>query len=505
MKKLLLSCFLALGIGATAQITVNEDFEIFPVPNFAVTGGFQPNVYSDGGCGGTNSGIGSNIYGTSAANKTVNIIYTKPAAIPANGKKIDISFDYSTIALGGASVGGTITVAYIKANTGTTFTTIGTATIPAGNPDAVCASFTGSIPESANVNGQFRLRIQAVTANAANDFYFFADNVKIIQETLTPPACATVTLPSNGVNPNNGISVNWPTVGGASGYKVYVGTSTGNYDLVPGTVVTSTKYALTGLAASTAYFVKIVPTNSNGDATGCTEGTFTTGAVNYCDDVSSSASDQANFEKISNVNFAGIDNSSTSTSGYEDFTADAAILGTVQREKDYPIAITVSGFDSDLTSVWIDYNQDKIFSESEKVVLTPTAIATGTITIPSDALLGNTRMRVRTSYVTSPPACGAVSYGQGEDYTILVKEAALATSQVSTSRVSVYPNPFTDVLKISDVKGVQSITVNDISGRQVKSLAPSAELNLSSLKAGLYIVNVKMEDGSVKSFKAIKK
>lgn len=73
------------------------------------------------------------------------------------------------------------------------------------------------------------------------------------------------------------------------------------------------------------------------------------------------------------------------------------------------------------------------------------------------------------------------------------------------SKLSVYPNPFTDVLKISDVKGVKSVSVNDISGRQVKTLAPSAELNLSSLKSGLYIVNLQMEDGSVKSFKTIKK
>jgi hypothetical protein len=81
----------------------------------------------------------------------------------------------------------------------------------------------------------------------------------------------------------------------------------------------------------------------------------------------------------------------------------------------------------------------------------------------------------------------------------------LAVSDVNKANISVYPNPFTDVLKISDVKGVRSVSVNDMSGRQVKSLAPSAEINLSSLNAGLYIVNLQMEDGSVKTFKAIKK
>jgi len=81
----------------------------------------------------------------------------------------------------------------------------------------------------------------------------------------------------------------------------------------------------------------------------------------------------------------------------------------------------------------------------------------------------------------------------------------MAVSDVNKSGISIYPNPFTDVLRISDVKGVKSVSVNDMSGRQVKSLAPSAELNLSSLKEGLYIVTLQMEDGSVKTFKAIKK
>ena len=95
----------------------------------------------------------------------------------------------------------------------------------------------------------------------------------------------------------------------------------------------------------------------------------------------------------------------------------------------------------------------------------------------------------------------------GIDDVSVTNAATLAVSDTSKdkSTVSVFPNPFTDVLKISDVKGVKSVSVNDISGREVKSLAPSAELNLSSLQAGLYIVNLKMEDGSVKTFKAIKK
>ncbi|MCG2793356.1 MAG: T9SS type A sorting domain-containing protein [Weeksellaceae bacterium] len=71
--------------------------------------------------------------------------------------------------------------------------------------------------------------------------------------------------------------------------------------------------------------------------------------------------------------------------------------------------------------------------------------------------------------------------------------------------LSLYPNPFTDVLNISDIKGVKSVSIHDMSGREVKTLAPSTELNVTNLKQGVYIVNLKMEDGSVKTFKAIKK
>lgn len=64
---------------------------------------------------------------------------------------------------------------------------------------------------------------------------------------------------------------------------------------------------------------------------------------------------------------------------------------------------------------------------------------------------------------------------------------------------------FQDILKIPDVKGVKSSTISDISGRLVKSMKASTELHLSDLRAGLYIVTLHMNDGTVKAVKAIKK
>ena len=81
----------------------------------------------------------------------------------------------------------------------------------------------------------------------------------------------------------------------------------------------------------------------------------------------------------------------------------------------------------------------------------------------------------------------------------------LAVSAVSKANISVYPNPFTDVVRISDVKNVKSVFVSDMIGRQVKTLAPAEELNLSSLKTGVYVITLQMKDGSVATFKAVKK
>jgi len=50
------------------------------------------------------------------------------------------------------------------------------------------------------------------------------------------------------------------------------------------------------------------------------------------------------------------------------------------------------------------------------------------------------------------------------------------------------------------------ISITEISGRTVKTIdKPSAQLHLCELQSGMYLVNHKYKDGSVKTVKAIKK
>ncbi|QOW11786.1 T9SS type A sorting domain-containing protein [Kaistella flava (ex Peng et al. 2021)] len=376
---------------------------------------------------------------------------------------------------------------------------------------SAAAAATGNItiPTTAllgNTRMRIRTNFSVFPAPCGTTEYGQVEDYTVNIVDLALPSCVTVTATPLQAPTT---TLTWAADTMATEYKVYVGTTSGGTDIANGTSVTTTSFAVNGLSKNTTYFAKVVSSNSLGDATGCTEISFTTPADwTYC----AATHTTVGADRIAKVVMADIDNSSTVTTipgGYEDFTA---VVGSVEKDGTYPVAITVaSGNVNDKVKVWIDYNQNGIFDDNEMTLLTyvSTTSTTGNITIPSDAKYGNTRMRIRLARqasATAVVACGNIAaQGRTQDYTIKVLEPTAATSSVTKSATSVYPNPFQDVLKISDVKGVKSISVSDVSGRQVKNMKPAAELNLSDLKTGMYIVTLNMEDGTVKSFKTIKK
>lgn len=408
---------------------------------------------------------------------------------------------------------------------------VGSMTVPAGTTDG-----TKRMRIKYNFNGSNTILDPSLSNACSNMANGQTEDYSVAVTAITVvPGCATISAPVDGATafPANGL-ITWGAVTDASGYKIYIGTTLGGTDVVNGAVVTTTSYQAP-LTAGVTYYAKVVPYNAIGDATGCTGISFTATAVLYC--VPAPGFAPASVEPTTNVTIANINNTTSAvvggTPGYEDFTS---IVGTVLTGTDYPISLNANTDGASFNhffAVFIDWNQDGDFDDAgEKYFTTvPTFIrvtgsngvtgtpATGTISVPSTAKLGNTRMRVKSAYygATGPStdpnlmnfANGCVttgsSYGQVEDYTLFVKDVTTATVNVDKNKVSVYPNPFKDVLNISDVKGVKSITISDVSGRQVKMMKPSAELQVSDLKTGLYIVNLHMEDGTIKSIKAIKK
>lgn len=103
------------------------------------------------------------------------------------------------------------------------------------------------------------------------------------------------------------------------------------------------------------------------------------------------------------------------------------------------------------------------------------------------------------------------SLGAGTDgqFKVSAYDASmLATSEVSAAKneIKAYPTPFADVLNISDISKVKSVSVVDLAGRLVKTIDnPASVLHLGDLKQGVYFLSLTMKDGSKQTIKAIKK
>ena len=96
---------------------------------------------------------------------------------------------------------------------------------------------------------------------------------------VDPPSCSVVTSPADGAIDVLEIEpITWSqATGGATGYYVTIGTTSGGNDVLDnfdvGNVLTYTPSPV--LEYSTEYFVTITAYNSNGDSTGCLESSFT--------------------------------------------------------------------------------------------------------------------------------------------------------------------------------------------------------------------------------------
>ncbi len=132
---------------------------------------------------------------------------------------------------------------------------------------------------------------------------------------------------------------------------------------------------------------------------------------------------------ISNVNFAGIDNTSSAvvngTPAMQDFTA---VHGNVDVGQAYPISVqgnTTANYD--MVNVFIDWNQDGDFDDDGETYPlgrlntsngTDGVKVTGNVAVPLNAVPGQTRMRVVKHIFTPGVACGDNETGQAEDYTL---------------------------------------------------------------------------------------
>ena len=93
-----------------------------------------------------------------------------------------------------------------------------------------------------------------------------------------------------------------------------------------------------------------------------------------------------------------------------------------------------------------------------------------------------------------------------DDVVVFNGDLSLAAEDFNAAIFSVYPNPVVNTLNIQTADAVQNVIVYDLLGKVVMNVNPgvvSPSLDMSSLNAGVYLVNVTI-NGTSKSVKVIK-
>jgi PKD repeat protein len=130
---------------------------------------------------------------------------------------------------------------------------------------------------------------------------------------------------------------------------------------------------------------------------------------------------------ITNVSFQSINNSSSiATEGCMDFTCTD--IANLIAGDPYIIKVTTGNSQNENLKVWIDYDNNGVFNNTNELEFTSNSLYThnGIIQTPTNATL-NTPLRMRVSSAQNAPtgACVNLVNGQTEDYTVIFSAASL--------------------------------------------------------------------------------
>ena len=223
-------------------------------------------------------------------------------------------------------------------------------------------------------------------------------------------------------------------------------------------------------------------------------------------------------DAISNVTFGTINNDSecSAPTGYTNYSATVAATDITKGSTEN-ISVTVGpsgdGWLYESAGVWIDYNHNGVFEETEYTYIGTglDEVLTQTVIIPASAMEGPTRMRVIVTASTAAGfnagvVCGPITadnpYGEAEDYMVNIVEA-LATPSFNQNSIAMYPNPTTSLVTIDFGKQVNlvSVGVYSLSGQQVisenvNSKTTNHTLYVGRLATGVYMVKVITDSGT---------
>ena len=352
----------------------------------------------------------------------------------------------------------------------------------------------------------FNIKAKDAAGNVSASSNTITVNTLVAPDTTAPTA--PTALAANATS-QTGTNLSWNTATdnfAVAGYNVY-------QNGVLKTTVATTSYAVAGLTAETAYSFSVKAKDAAGNLSASSNVVNVTTLAEpvsvtspYCTATANSAA----AERIARLTLASLNNSSTGTAGYEDFSS---VVTNVVRGTNYSMSITpfwTSTKYNEAYTVYIDYNDDGDFTDAGEKVMSKAGSQTSpqvaTFTIPSSVGTGLKRMRVimkRASLPTSP--CETFAYGQVEDYTLNILSASKNESESDTEVAAatdlkkldfkLYPNP----VKGGDlnVSGVETGTYRIINllGQEVaKGTLEGERIQVGDVAAGTYLLEVTSEN-----------
>lgn len=351
---------------------------------------------------------------------------------------------------------------------------------------------------SASTTYTFNVRAKDAAGNVS------ANSNTVSVTTLAPPADTTApTAPTLSASGTTTTSTNLSWSGatdnvGVTGYDVYRGGS------LIGSTTTATTFAATGLTPATTYTFNVRAKDAAGNVSvnsNTVSVTTSSTTLTYC----TSAATNTNDERIGRVQLGTINNPSTGTAGYENFTAISTNLvrgtsNTITITPTWTGTVYAEGY-----AVYIDYNQNGVFTDAGETVYTRAATTvtpvSGSFTVPAGATLGSTRMRVKMSYNATPTSsCGSFTYGQVEDYTVNIVSTARGEEATANSiSFNLFPNPLKgDVLNISNLEGDATYRIFNMMGQELgNGKIENESIAVYNLSAGTYLLEVTNENGSL--------
>lgn len=206
---------------------------------------------------------------------------------------------------------------------------------------------------------------------------------------------------------------------------------------------------------------------------------------------------------INDVELGSISNLNTGSAtgpSYIDYSSTEST--PLMRDEEYVLTIQSGDYFPDAYAAWIDFDQDDLFESGEKIgeFATTTVSETNeiTFTVPVNATIGNTRMRIRGVFITDGEPdpmdpCYPYAYGETEDYRIIIElNTGIFTN--AQGRISMYPNPASALVTIELPSTERSrIEVIDAQGRLVRTQMGASQrllLDVTDVAAGTYLVRV---------------